>query len=621
MQAKLVAELPGAAGWLYELKLDGYRALAVKDGDRVRLLSRRNNDLTAEYPQLRAAIARLQAARVVLDGEIVALDEEGRPSFEALQHRAREGTVVVYFAFDVLHLEGQDTFAMPLQDRKALLPGIVGESGVQISETLEADGRAVVNAVRSMGLEGVIAKRRQSRYEPGLRSGAWVKFKVERQQEFVIGGYRPGSLGVDALLIGYHVDGKLRFAAKVRAGLTPHVRRQLVGTLKPLHASDCPFVDLPSSRSSRWGGGVTAEQMREMQWVRPSLVAQVRFVEWTSDGHLRHAAFMGLRDDKPARSVVREVAMPPSRQEPSSSTKRAVNRVRRSAKHDAEIAGIAVTHPDRILYPEAHLTKVEMVRYYEAVAEWILPHLRGRPLTLKQCAPDVHQCRFLRHSGERSPSHVRVVKIREQKKIGDYMIVDDLPALVSLAQRNIVEFHTWNSTIDRVETPDRVVVDLDPGPDVEPRDVVAAAQLARRKLKALGLESWVKTTGGRGLHVVIPIQPVHDWSQCLEFVRALAERVAEEDPTRYTIKFGKQGRQRQILVDYLRNNRTNTIVSAYSLRARPEPTVSMPLAWEELTPRWKPERWTLAAVLKALTTRDDPWKDYPRAKQRLPKPE
>jgi bifunctional non-homologous end joining protein LigD len=253
---------------------------------------------------------------------------------------------------------------------------------------------------------------------------------------------------------------------------------------------------------------------------------------------------------------------------------------RRTAKIDAEVAGITITHPDRVLYPEAAVTKLDMVRYYEAVAEWLLPHLRGRPLTLNQCAPDVHQCRILRHSGERSPTQVRVVKIREQKKIGDYMIVDNLSALVALAQRNVVEFHTWNAKIDEVETPDRIVVDLDPGPRVEPRDVVSAAQVVRRKLEALGLESWVKTTGGRGLHVVVPIQPIHDWSQCLAFGRTFAERLAEEDPSRYTVKFGKQGRQRQILIDYLRNNRTNTIVSAYSLRAREEPTVSMPLAWE-----------------------------------------
>jgi DNA ligase D-like protein (predicted ligase) len=306
MQAKLASQLPRGADWLYEVKLDGYRALAVKDGDLVHLLSRRNNDLTAEYPGIRLAVSRLHADRLVLDGEIVAMDERGRPSFEALQNRRRQGVQIAYFAFDVLHRDGREFLATPLEDRTAMLPTLIEGSGVHISETLEAHPDAVVEAVRAMGLEGVIAKRRRSRYEPGLRSGAWVKFKLEQQQELVIGGYRPSTLGVDALLVGYYVGRTLRFAAKVRAGMTPHIRRQLAERLQRLQAERCPFADLPSSRASHWGGGVTAEQMHEMQWVRPTLVAQIRFVEWTSDGHLRHAAFVGLRDDKTAPSVVRE---------------------------------------------------------------------------------------------------------------------------------------------------------------------------------------------------------------------------------------------------------------------------------------------------------------------------
>lgn len=306
MQAKLVTQLPSGEGWLYEVKLDGYRALAVKDADSVRLLSRRNHDLTAEYPRLRAAVSRLRADRVVLDGEIVALDEDGRPSFQALQYRARQGVVIAYYAFDVLHREGRDLLAIPLEERKAMLGDIVSSSGVLISETLEAEPHAVVAAVRAMGLEGVVAKRRRSRYEPGQRSGAWIKVKLERQQEFVIGGYRPGTLGVDALVIGYYVGRTLHSAAKVRAGLTPHIRRQLLTMLTPLRASRCPFADLPTAHASHWGGGITAEQMSEFQWLRPRLVVQVRFVEWTPDGHLRHAAFVGMRDDKRATDVTRE---------------------------------------------------------------------------------------------------------------------------------------------------------------------------------------------------------------------------------------------------------------------------------------------------------------------------
>jgi bifunctional non-homologous end joining protein LigD len=283
-----------------------------------------------------------------------------------------------------------------------------------------------------------------------------------------------------------------------------------------------------------------------------------------------------------------------------------------------EIAGVAISSPDRLLFPEAGLTKIDMIRYYEAVGPWMLPHLIGRPLTLKQCAPDVDHCRFMRHSGERSPSQVRVINIREQKKIGDYMIIDDLPALIALAQRNIIEFHTWNSTADRIEQPNRIVFDLDPGPDVQWRETIAAARLVRKALQAIGLESWLKTTGGKGLHIVVPIAPAHEWSVCLAFARAVAEQIVAHAPDRFTTKFAKQGRSEQILVDYLRNNRTNTSIAAYSLRARPTAAVSVPISWDELTPRLVPARWTMKTVPRLLKRRTDPWASYFRTKQKLP---
>jgi bifunctional non-homologous end joining protein LigD len=283
-----------------------------------------------------------------------------------------------------------------------------------------------------------------------------------------------------------------------------------------------------------------------------------------------------------------------------------------------EIAGVAISSPERLLFPEPRGTKLDMLRYYEAVGGWMLPHLKGRPLTLKQCAPDVDHCRYLRHSGERAPKQVRVINIQEQTKVGDYMIVDDLAGLISLAQRNIIEFHTWNSTADAVERPNRVVFDLDPGPDVRWKDTIAAARLVRTSLDGIGLQSWVKTTGGKGLHIVVPITPTHDWSDCLAFARAVAGEIVQHDPARFTLKFSKQGRSSQILIDYLRNNRTNTSIAAYSARARASASVSVPIAWEELTTKVKPERWTIKTVPKLLATRKDPWAAYFRAKQNLP---
>jgi bifunctional non-homologous end joining protein LigD len=304
MAAQAVEVLPQGTEWLYELKLDGYRALVLKDGATVRILSRNEKDLTRTYPTVAAAAQRLKAEQVMLDGEIVALGADGRPSFQALQHRGHRPTIVFY-AFDVLYLEGADLTGEPLHRRRALLPNVIGESGLLISAELPGTAVEVVAAVRALNLEGVLAKRRDSIYEPGERSDAWQKLKLDRQQEFVIGGFRTDASSVDALLVGYYEGRALHFAGKVRAGFVPHVRRDLFGKLKPLELSKCPFVDLPSGKS-RWGGGVTAEEMHEMRWVKPELVVQIRFVEWTEDGRLRHSQYLGLRADKSAKDVHRE---------------------------------------------------------------------------------------------------------------------------------------------------------------------------------------------------------------------------------------------------------------------------------------------------------------------------
>jgi bifunctional non-homologous end joining protein LigD len=308
MAALLVSKLPEGDEWLYELKLDGYRALIIRDGARVEIRSRNDKDLTRVYPGVAAAALKLKPDQVVLDGEIVALDADGRPSFQSLQHRGTHPDhQIVFYAFDVLHLSGRHLTGEPLIKRRGRLPAILGENPtLRLSQELPGSAADVVSAVRALGLEGVIAKRRDSIYQPGERSEDWVKLKLERQQEFVIGGYRPDGNGVDALLVGYYDAKALRFAGKVRAGFIPHVRRELVIKLKPLQIEACPFVNLPDAHPSRWGAGVTAEEMSLMQWVRPELVAQIRFVEWTAEGRLRHAAYVGMRLDKAAREVGRE---------------------------------------------------------------------------------------------------------------------------------------------------------------------------------------------------------------------------------------------------------------------------------------------------------------------------
>lgn len=308
MAALAVHKLPEGDEWLYEPKLDGYRALLIRDGKQTEIRSRNDKDLTGMYPMVARAGLRLIAEQVVIDGEIVALSQDGRPSFQALQHRgAYPRHQIVFYAFDILHVNGRDLMGDPLVKRRAHLPKIIGENtSIRLSAELPGSVADIVKALRASGIEGVVAKRKDSRYQPGERSSDWVKLKLNRQQEFVIGGYRPdGSTGLDALLVGYYTGGKLLFAGKVRAGFIPHLRRELLAKLKPLGIAKCPFANLPDATAGRWGGGVTADQMSEMRWTAPQLVAQIRFTEWTAENRLRHAAFLGLRADKSAKEVDR----------------------------------------------------------------------------------------------------------------------------------------------------------------------------------------------------------------------------------------------------------------------------------------------------------------------------
>jgi bifunctional non-homologous end joining protein LigD len=307
MAARVVDKLPEGRDWSYEVKFDGYRALLLKDGDKVQIRSRNDKDLTLAYPSIVSAGRRLVANQAVVDGEVVAVDAQGRPSFQALQHRGGHPRhSIVFYAFDLIFLDGNDLTGARLDERRARLPAVVDRSGILLSSELEGTAQQVIEAVTALGLEGVLAKKRASKYTPGERHTSWVKLKLDRQQEFVIGGYRPGPHGIDALIVGYYENGALRYGGNVRAGFTPRVRREVFAELESLTIARCPFVDLPNARTSHWGGGVTAEQMKEMRWLKPSAVAQVRFVEWTAEGHLRHAAFLGLRRDKTARDVRRE---------------------------------------------------------------------------------------------------------------------------------------------------------------------------------------------------------------------------------------------------------------------------------------------------------------------------
>jgi bifunctional non-homologous end joining protein LigD len=595
--ATLVKAVPEPAAFTYELKWDGYRMLAVKAGDAVRLVSRKRQDYTKEMASVARDVAAVDADECVLDGEICVLDERGVPSFQLLQNRSRRRSSLVFFVFDLLYLDGEDLRGLPIEERRARLEHVVAgvnrKGSIVISSASEGDPRAILALACERGLEGIVAKRKGSTYTPGKRP-TWLKVKCRLRQELAIIGYLPlmGTRdAVGGLLLGLNDDGVLRYAGKVGTGFDEKTRAALARRL------DADRVREPMAEGVPKLDGIARH-------VRPRLVAEVELAEWTEGGHIRHPSFQGLREDKTPEECVRE-------------------RPEVLPKGDREdVLGVSISNPSRVLSPTG-ITKIELARYYEAVGEHMLPHVQGRPLTLVRWAEGKETAKggvYLRHAKAWGPDVLRRVRIREKTKLGEYLVADSVEALVGLAQMDILEIHTWSSRADDVEHPDRVVFDLDPAPDVPWSEVVRAAKLVRERLGALGLESWAKTTGGKGLHVLVPLVPEADWSECLAFTRAFAQMMVREDRRRFVAVVPKHVRAGKILVDYLRNNRTNTSVAAFSTRARPGAPVSVPVSWDELTAELPSDAWNIHSVLDRLRRlRKDPGVGYFRARQRLPR--
>jgi bifunctional non-homologous end joining protein LigD len=482
---------------------------------------------------------------------------------------------------------------------------------LRYADHIGSDGGRALAAACRVGAEGIVSKRADQPYRGG-RGPTWLKSKCSGRQELVIVGFtdpRGARSGLGALLVAtYDGDGALRYAGKVGTGFTQQSATALRRRLDRL--------ERPTSALAAPPRGAVGQQAH---WVEPRLVAEVAFTEWTADGKVRHPSFQGLREDKDPRSVRREQVLAPAL-EAATAAPTAAARTTRSAMADG-VAGVRLSHPDRVLWPDLGITKAELARYYEAVAEWMLPHLEGRPLTLLRCPDGIAgTCFFMKHSRGWAPAGLRRVDIREKHKTGEYLIADSAAALVALVQLNVIELHTWNATVADLERPDRIVIDLDPGPDVGWTAVIAAARIVHQALTALALPSFLKTTGGRGLHVVVPLQPHADWTACLDFARRFAETIAASDRRRFTTTFAKRGREKQILIDYLRNNRTNTSVAAYAARARPGAPVSMPLAWSELRAGSDPLRYTVRSALQRLRRLGaDPWRAYATSGARLEK--
>ena len=595
--ATLVGAAPDGADWVHEIKLDGYRVLARIERGRVRLLTRNRQDWTERFPAVADAAAKLPVKEAFLDGEIVALDRSGVSSFQALQQGAEEtgGWSLAYVAFDLLFLDGRDLRGEPLVERKKALARLLrGRRGrLRYSEHFDAPGPEVHQRACRMHLEGIVSKRKQAPYVFG-RGQAWLKVKCVARQEFVIGGYTDpegARAELGSLLLGVHDrDGRLVYAGRVGTGFTDATLAALGKRLRKLGQGASPF----SPEGPR-------PPARGAHWVKPVLVGEVAFTEWTRDGLLRHPAFEGLREDKPAAQVVREA--------PRAAPAR---RIAGGSDADVAVAGVHLSHPDRVLYEEQAITKLGLARYYEAVADFIVPHVADRPLSLVRCPEGAGgQCFYQKHAGPGIPSEVKRVRIRERGgATAAYPYVDDLPGLVALAQIGVLEIHPWGARVGRIDRPDRLVLDLDPAPAVPWARVVEGAQAIRGLLGDLDLVGFVKTTGGKGLHVVVPLRPSADW----EALRALGEGIGAElvrrAPDHYTINPLKAARRGRVFVDYLRNVRGATSVAAYSPRARADAPVSTPLGWSELAGGATPEDFTVQTVPRRLAARKDPWADF-----------
>jgi bifunctional non-homologous end joining protein LigD len=610
-----VQEAPAGGEWLHEIKYDGYRVLCFIDRGKVRLLTRRGQDWTAKFRGAAAAAASLPLEKAILDGEMVVLDEKGLSDFQALQNflRNRQGGELVYFLFDIPYCEGYDLTRVPLAERKELLRRLLPapEQGgiLRYSDHFTGRGEQVLQQACRFALEGIISKQARGMYLQ-KRSSQWRKVKCLNRQEFVIGGFSDpggGRSGLGALLLGYYEKPrKLVFSGKVGTGFSEEVLRDLRQRLEPLERKTPPFENPPV-------GG----EARGVHWVRPELVAEVEFTAWTQDGRLRHPSYKGLREDRVATEIRREEAVE-GPAENLSATSRASNRSARVGSAPT-VAGVRLSNPERIIYPDQGVTKRALAEFYERIADFAVPHLAGRPLSLFRCPQGRHkECFFQKHFADGSPEHTRIVPIREKKEERDYLVVDDLAGVISLVQLGVLEFHPWASREDRLEQPDRMVFDLDPDPGISWEKVIEGAFAVRDLLGELGLRSFLKTTGGKGLHVVVPLVRRSSWEEVKAFSRAVAERLVEESPRKYVATMSKSKRQGRIFIDHFRNSRGATSVAAYSTRARPGATVSTPLRWEELSPAIRPDHYTIENLPRRLARiGSDPWEGFFEVRQSL----
>jgi bifunctional non-homologous end joining protein LigD len=593
--AKLKPKPPVGERWIHEIKFDGYRLQARLDDGDLRLLTRSGLDWTDRFGDtVASAFKALPAKAALVDGELVVERDSGASDFSALQHDLSEGRNdrFVYYAFDLLHLDGYDLTGAALIERKALLEKLLPEDNgiLRYSAHFGENGGLVLRHACRLSLEGVISKDRNSHYTSG-RTGSWIKSKCSLRQEFVIGGFVPSTSMKDAigsLAMGVYENGKLVHVGRVGTGYTVALAKDLYRRLSAIEEKESAFHDK-----------LTAEEKRGLVNVRPELVGEVEFRAWSGDGNLRHAAFRGLREDKPAKEIVREMEKTTAPSLPK--------------------ANVTLTHPDRIYWPDEGVTKEGLADYYAQVWRHMAPFVVNRPLALLRCPDGVEGQRFFqKHAWKGINAHIEQIADPKDKQGEKLLRIMDFDGLIALVQSAVLEIHPWGTTTDNWEKPDMITMDLDPAEDVAWSAVITAARELQQRLADAGLAAFVKTSGGKGLHVVAPLKPKAGWADVKGFAKSLADGMSKDSPERYLSVATKAKRGGKIFIDYLRNGRGNTAVAAYSTRARPGAAVSMPLAWDELTEEIGPAHFTVdnaGARLQALSR--DPWEDFFKSAQPL----
>jgi len=605
--ALLSEKPPEGDGWLHEIKFDGYRLMASLDGKGIRLLTRSGLDWTERFSAIAESLEDFPVKSALIDGEAVVEDKNGVSSFSALQEALSErktASAAVFFAFDLLYLEGYDLREAALDDRKTVLAKLLNSDthpSLRYSDHVVGSGQSMLEHACRLGLEGIVSKRRNAPYRSG-RYGEWAKSKCTNREEFVVGGYAPSTAtrnAIGSLALGTYDAGKFIHVGRAGTGFTQRSALSLYKELQPLRIPRSPFANALSS-----------EERRGLVFVEPKLVAEVEFRGWTHDKRLRQAAFKGLREDKPASEVYLEM---PRQEADVRPRKRAGASMRPSKGGDIEFAGIRLTHPDRMLWEGQGLTKLGLAEYYAEVADYILPYITGRPLALVRC-PNGHSgdCFYQKHSFAGLTDAVEIARVEEKDgKAEEAIVIRDLRGLINLVQANVLEIHPWGARIDDVDHPDTLIFDLDPGEGLVWADVIQGALDVRRRLQDLGIESYVKTSGGKGLHVVSPLEPSADWDELKTFAHSIALAMERDEPSKYLSTMAKKARGGKIFVDYLRNGRGATAVAAYSTRARPGAPISTPVRWDELGPELTPARFTVENIGRRLgALKSDPWEGF-----------